>query len=365
VSARQSTASVSFGTRPNARAWVGKNLFGSAVDSLITVALVAAALYALSMTLNWAILSATFTAGSAETCRLASGACWPVLINNVNLLLFGTFPFDLRWRAAAALLIVFAGIALLLIPTARRWRIALPANLAAVACAFALVGGAPALGLRSVDLDSAGGLLLTILLVVASLPLALPLAVLLALGRRSDLPALRAVSTLYIEAVRALPMVVVLFLVSVMLPLLLQGGLNLPKVLRAMIGIAGFAAAYQAEVIRGGLQAIPRGQIEAAEALGLGYVAIQWKIVLPQALAIIVRPLSGVYVTFLKDTSLVGVIGLFELTGIATMIITKPEWMGYSTEIYVTIGAVYYLMCAVIAQRARTLERALTKHRTR
>jgi len=150
-----------------------------------------------------------------------------------------------------------------------------------------------------------------------------------------------------------------------MLPLLLQGGIDLPKVFRAMIGITGFAAAYQAEVIRGGLQAIPRGQIEAAKALGLGYLAVQWKVVLPQALAIIVRPLSGVHVTFLKDTSLVGVIGLFELTGIATMIITKPEWMGYSTEIYVAIGVVYYLMCAAIAHGARTMERALTRHRAR
>jgi general L-amino acid transport system permease protein len=150
-----------------------------------------------------------------------------------------------------------------------------------------------------------------------------------------------------------------------MLPLVLQGEFELPKVLRAMIGIAGFAAAYQAEVIRGGLQAVPRGQFEAAKALGLGYLAIQWRIVLPQALAIIVRPLSGVYITFLKDTSLVGVIGLFELTGVATMIITKPEWLGYSTEIYVAIGAVYYLMCAAIARSARTMERTLTGHRVR
>ncbi len=365
MSARPSTTGVPLVPWPKARAWARKNLFGSAVDTLITIALILAALYAASMFLSWAFLNATFAAPSAEACRLASGACWPILWNNINLLLFGTFPADLRWRAAAALVIVFAGIALLLIPATRRWRIALPGNLVTVACAFALVVGVPQAGLSSVDVDIAGGLLLTVLLVVASLPLALPFAVVLALGRRSELLAVRALSTLYIEGVRALPMVVILFLVSVMLPLLLQGGFGLPKVLRAMIGITGFAAAYQAEVIRGGLQAVPGGQIEAAKALGLGYLAIQWKIVLPQALAIIVRPLSGICVTFLKDTSLVGVIGLFELTGIATMIITKPEWTGYSTEVYVTIGAVYYLMCAAVARSARTMERSLTRHRTR
>jgi len=131
-----------------------------------------------------------------------------------------------------------------------------------------------------------------------------------------------------------------------------------------MIGIkAVFAAAYQAEVIRGGLQAIPRGQIEAAQALGLGYLAIQWKIVLPQVLAIVVRPLSGVTVTFLKDTSLVGVIGLFELTGIGAIIITKPEWTGYSTEIYLALGAsVTTCSARSIAGAARAAERALTRH---
>jgi len=240
--------------------------------------------------------------------------------------------------------------------------VALPANLLAVALAFVLVVGAPVLGLQAVDLDLTGGFLLTALLVIVSLPLALPFAVVLALGRRSTLPAVRAVCTIVIEGVRALPMVVVLFLVSVMLPLLLRGGFDLPKVLRAMIGISVFAAAYQAEVIRGGLQAIPRGQIEAAQALGLGYLAIQWKIVLPQVLAIVVRPLSGVTVTFFKDTSLVGVIGLFELTGIGAIIITKPEWTGYSTEIYLALGAVYYLLCASIAGAARAAERALTRH---
>jgi general L-amino acid transport system permease protein len=347
------------------RSWVRQNLFGGPLDSLITIALVLGALYAVAWILDWAVLSATFSAGSAQSCRLAAGACWPILLDNLNLLLFGTFPAELRWRAAVALLIVLAGVALLLMPATRRWPIALPSNLLAVAAAFVLVGGLPQAGLPPVDLDAAGGLLLTVLLVVGSLPLALPIAVILALGRRSELPAVRALSTIYIEGVRALPMVVILFLVSVMLPLLLQGGIDLPKVFRAMIGITGFAAAYQAEVIRGGLQAVPLGQIEAAKALGLGYLAVQWTIVLPQALAIIVRPLSGVYVTFLKDTSLVSVIGLFELTGIATMIITKPEWMGYSTETYVAIGVVYYLMCAAIARGAGTLERTLTRHRMR
>jgi general L-amino acid transport system permease protein len=348
----------------HALTWARKNLFCSVLDSAVTIVFVSVAAHFGLRFFNWALVNAT-AFGPVSSCNANAGACWVAVADNINLFLFGTYPAEARWRALVVLCLILGSFCLLFRPELRRSRFSLALYFASVALSFLMLIGWKPIGLAPVDADRIGGVVLTVVLSWVALPLSLPLALFLALGRQSDLPVIRAMAISYIEIVRGLPMVVVLFLASVILPLLFQGGLNVQAVFRALLAITLFSAAYQAEVIRGGLQAVSGGQVEAGRSLGLSYWAIQLKIVIPQALSAVVRPMAGVIVLFVKDTSLVSVVGLFELAGITSIVITKPEWTPFAIETYFFAGSVYVTLCFAISRLASSVEHEVTAFRRR
>jgi general L-amino acid transport system permease protein len=344
--------------------WTRKNLFCSLLDGAVTIVFVSVATYFGLRFLNWALVNATGF-GSVSSCNVNAGACWVAVTDNINLFLFGTYPVEARWRALFVLCLIVGSFCLLFRPELRRFRFCIALYFASVALAFVMLIGWKPIGLAPVDADRIGGVVLTVVLSWVALPLSLPFALFLALGRQSELPVIRAMAISYIEIVRGLPMVVVLFLASVILPLLFQGGLNVQAVFRALFAITLFSAAYQAEVIRGGLQSVSEGQVEAGKSLGLSYWAIQLKIVVPQALSAVVRPMAGVIVLFVKDTSLVSVVGLFELAGITSIVITKPEWTPFSIETYLFASAIYVTLCLAVSRLASNVEHEVTAFRRR
>jgi general L-amino acid transport system permease protein len=223
-----------------------------------------------------------------------------------------------------------------------------------------LLAGLPgASPLPSVSMTDWGGLLLTILLSIVSIALSFPFGVALALGRRSSLPVVRVLATAFIEIVRAVPLITLLFMAALLFPLLLPEGLRVDNIIRAMGGLTLFSAAYVAENVRGGLQAIPAGQIEAAQAIGLRSWQTNLFIVLPQALRITIPANVGLFISLLKDTTLVAIVGLLELLGIGRAVLAQPEWLGTSFEVYVFVGAVFFVLCYTLSQASYRLEKEL------
>jgi len=221
------------------------------------------------------------------------------------------------------------------------------------------------LGMTYVETSLWNGLPLTLILATVGMVFAFPLAILLALGRRSQLPAVRGICVGYIELVRGVPLITVLFMASVMLPLFLPAGMTIDKLLRAQVAVILFTAAYLAEIVRGGLQAIPRGQYEAADSLGLGYWRRTRLIILPQALAMVIPPLVNSFIGGFKNTTLVTIIGLFDLLGAANAALTDANWQGFYIEAYVFTAAIYWTFCFFMSRYSQMLEREFNKGRQR
>lgn len=338
-------------------AWLRRRLFRSPLSVLATVALLGAAAAVLPGLLDWAVLRAV-TAPDAEACRAAAGrgACWGVIAEKWRFILFGRFPYDQQWRPALAIFLVLAPAAAL---CSRRWplRRLAPLWLAGGALSLLLLRGG-AFALAPVASEHWGGLALTVLLAGGGLAGALPLAILLALGRRSRLPALRAAAAVYIEVVRGLPLVPVLFMAAFVFPLVLPPAWAGDVLARVALAIVLFAAAALAEVVRGGLQALPAGQEAAAAALGLGYWQAQRQVLLPQALAAALPALAGSAIALFKDVSLVTVVGLYELTGSLSLALAgDAEWRSFYLEGYLFIGLIYWLGSFALSQLARHLEK--------
>jgi len=320
---------------------------------LFTVALLLLLAAALVPFLKWALIEAVWRPDPAA-CRAAHGACWGFVVEKYRFILFGTYPYGEQWRpAAATVLLLGLGILSAMKASWKPWLIV--AWLAGL-CAIGVLmwGGVP--GLPYVENERWGGLILTLLLATFGLAAAFPLSLLLALGRRSELPIIRAMSVAYIELVRGVPLISLLFMASVMLPLFLPAGVSIDKLLRAQIALVLFAAAYLAEVVRGGLQAIPRGQYEAADALGLSYWQKTLAVVLPQALRIAVPALVNTFIGFFKDTSLVLVIGLFDLLSTIKLGLTEPAWSGFGVEAYLFAALVYFVFCFALSRYSRRFE---------
>ena len=220
--------------------------------------------------------------------------------------------------------------------------------------------------MRYVQQDNWGGLPITLILSTFGLAFAFPLAVLVALGRRStNLPAVKMICVVYVELIRGVPLISLLFMASVMFPLFLPAGLNIDKLLRAQVAIILFAAAYLAEVVRGGLQALPKGQAEAADALGLSYWQKTSQIILPQALRLVIPPLVNTFIGFFKDTSLVLIIGIFDLLTAGKVALSEPAWQSFSTEVYIVLAIIYFAFCFAMSKYSRGLERELDRSRRR
>jgi general L-amino acid transport system permease protein len=340
--------------------WVQRNLFADWRNAAATLALAGLALYLLPGILRWALVDAIF-APDATACQAArgSGACWGVVAEKYRLILFGRYPFDEQWRPAAATALMAAT----LIATGVRgfWRPWLPALWAASLTAFLVLMGGGVLGLAPVRTELWGGLPLTLMLATLSIACAFPLAILVALGRRSGLPAIRALCVVYVELVRGVPLISVLFMASFMFPLFLPQGMTLDVLVRVLIGISLFAAAYMAEIVRGGLQAIPRGQLEAAAALGLRKWQTQLKIVLPQALAIVVPSLVNNFIAVFKDTSLVTIVSLYELTGALGLALNSDvAWRPFKVEAYLFVGALYFVCCFAMSRYSLWVEKQIS-----
>jgi general L-amino acid transport system permease protein len=338
--------------------WARANLFSSVLNSVLTLL----ALYALVRigiaVVEWGIVDAVWSAPTGRACLAANhgaGACWAFIGEWYRFILFGRYPYEQQWRPLLVVLLLTA-----LLPASRmRWlggrRLALLWLVALALAAILMLGGA--LGLPPVATDLWGGLPLTLIIAMVGLAAAFPLAILLALGRRSTMPVIRTLCVGYIELVRGVPLITVLFMASIMLPLFLPEGTTINKLLRAQIGFTLFYAAYLAEVVRGGLQAIPAGQYEAADALSLGYWRKARLVVLPQALRIAIPPLVNIFIAGFKDTTLVTIIGLFDLISTASNAITDPNWRGFYGEAYVFIGAIYFAFCYALSRYSRWLER--------
>lgn len=339
-------------------AWLRKNLFSGWLSGLATLAILALVVSGGIALLRWAVLEAIFRA-DAGACQVLdhAGACWGVIAEKYRLILFGRYPAAEQWRPAIATALLVAALGFSAFH--RRVDLLLVALWGLAATAFFVLMAGGAAGLAPVRSDLWGGLPLTLLLSIGSVLAAFPLGVALAYGRCSSLPVLRAACTLYIELLRALPLVSVLFLAAFLVPLLTGEGRALDKLPRLLAAIALFSAAYLAEVVRGGLLAVPVGQRQAAAALGLRWWQIQRWIVLPQALRVATPSLVNSFIGALKETSLVTVVSMYELTGALSLALGgDPVWRPFFLEGYLFIGAIYWLFCFSLSRYSRRLEGA-------
>jgi len=335
--------------------WLRSRFFDGWANSLLTVLVLALLAWALPPMLNWAVFNAVVQADNAA-CRAAEGvgACWGVVTEKGRLILFGRYPYDEQWRP----LIASSLLVLLLVLSCLRsfWRPALVVAWVAVYAVFyGLMSGGFA-GLTPIDTERWGGLPLTLLLSSVSLVVAFPLAILLALGRQSQLPAIRTLCVIFIEFVRGVPLISVLFMASFILPLFMPNGGKIDVLVRVLIGMTLFTAAYLAEVIRGGLQALPKGQVEAAHSLGMGYWQIQRKIVLPQALRLVVPSIVNTFIGAFKDTSLVTIVSLYDLTGAVQLALGDADWRKFFIEGQLFVTAIYFIACFAMSRYSHWLE---------
>lgn len=346
------------GAAHRALRWLRANLFSSIWSSLVTILLIVGLSRILTGLVRWGLRDAVFTVpgGDSSICRAAHGvgACWAVIPEKYRFILFGTYPFDQQWRPALAAVLF---VALFGVSSRRRWwrRELLYVWAAALALIGVLMWGG-ALGMPFVSQDRWGGLPVTLVLATFGLAFGFPLGIVVALGRRSHLPAIRSLCVLYVELIRGVPLISLLFMASVMFPLFMPDGVNIDKLLRAQIAIVLYAGAYLAEVVRGGLQAIPKGQHEAADALGLSYWQKSRMVVLPQAIRHVIPPLVNTFIAFFKDTSLVLIIGIFDLLTTAKTAIIDPAWQAFSVEVYVFVALIYFAFCFAMSRYSRRLE---------
>ena len=337
-------------------------MFQDRANAVATIAVGAAVAWIAYRFGRWAVANAVWSVpegASSAACRATQGrgACWAVIHERFRFILFGGYPFAEQWRPA---LVCGLFVSLYAASAVRVWWKSwlLGVWIAVLAAALALLRGGFA-GLTEVSTEFWGGLPLTFVLSTVGFGAAFPLGVALALGRRSQLPAIRALSTTYIEFVRGVPLITFLFMAAVMFPLFVPDGLLLDKLLRAQLAFLIVIAAYVAEVIRGGLEAVPAGQYEAAASLGLNYWRTTFLIVLPQALRASIPSLVNTFIAVFKDTSLVAIIGLFDLLGAAKAVIVDARWVGFGVEVYLFASTVYFAFCYAVSRYTQHLEHQL------
>lgn len=345
-------------TRKRSFQWARENLFSSPLNTVVTLIFAYLIWQVLSAIVSWAIINASFVPGQ-EACEQISGACWAYVHANYRFILLGTYPPDEQWRSILAIFMMLGGIATCM--NRRFWSpwLAVGLLVGLVVVYFVLAGGI--LGLTRVDTAHWGGLTLTLLLATVGIGFAGPLALLLALGRRSEMPFIKVICVVFIEIFRGVPLISVLIMASVMFPLFLPEGVSVNKLLRAQVGIIFFQAAYLAEVFRGGMQAIPSGQYEAADSLGLSYWQKMGKIILPQALRLVIPPTMSTFISLTKDTSLVVIIGLFDLLATTKSAINEPAWRQQFIEGYVFIAVIFFCFCFFLSRYSLRLDRDMKR----
>jgi general L-amino acid transport system permease protein len=344
--------------------WLRANLFSSIGNSLLTLIGSLIAVWIVWTAVDWAIVRAVFSGSDAAGCRLpGAGACWPFVTHKLQLFMYGRYPDEELWRVNLTYVLAVAGLVPLMTPgvPGKLW-FSIYLLVVFPVLAYFLLTGAEWLGMANVPTDRWGGLLVTLVVSCVGIAASFPLGILLALARRSELPLIKWLAIVFIEFVRGVPLVTVLFFSSVMLPLFLPENVTFDKLLRALIGVALFSAAYMAEVVRGGLQAVPRGQFEAADALGLSYPHKMGLIVLPQALKLVIPSIVNSFIALFKDTSLVLIIGLFDLLGIVqSAVASDAKWFSPQTAAtgYVFAAFVFWIFCFGMSRYSAWLEKRL------
>jgi len=339
-------------------AWLRSNLFDGWRNSLATLVLLALLVLTLPHLLQWALMNAVFLPDNAA-CRAAAemGACWGVVAEKYRLILFGRYPYAEQWRPLVACTLLTG----LLAASCYRpfWRRGLLLAWVIVVVVFftLMLGGW--FGLSSVETGRWGGFPLTLLLSTISLMLAFPLAVAVALGRQSRMPGIRTLCVLYVELIRGVPLISVLFMASFMFPLFMPQGTTIDVLLRVLVGMTLFTAAYLAEVVRGGLQALPKGQLEAAQSLGLSDWQATRMIVLPQALRLVVPAIMNTFIGAFKDTSLVTIVSLYDLTGALQLALGDANWRKFFLEGQLFVAAIYFVFCFAMSRYSQWIERHL------
>jgi len=329
-------------------------LFGTRANTLVTAMTLLVLSQLLPPLLRWTVLDATFT-GNADACT-REGACWAFVTAKLRFILFAFYPPDLQWRPTLVILLLAAILTASALPRLWGRPLLLAWPLTIFACWLLLQGAFTATPIPS---NQWGGLPVTLFVWAVCFAAATPLAVLLALARRSRLGGLRTFAVLYIEIMRGTPMVGILYVAMLILPMALPDALSLDKMLRAILMVTLFWAAYIAEVVRAGLQAIPEGQREAATALGFGYWKTQRLIILPQAFRIVIPGMVNLAIGFLLATSLLAVIGIFDLLNAARAAAADPQWLGFYNEAYIVVALIYFAICFGASRYSRWLERRL------
>ena len=356
--------------------WLRENLFATPKDTVLTIIGALALAWFLPPAIQWLFLDAAWTGGGRGVCATVaqggsqpegwSGACWAFVNAKLDQFVYGRYPLDERWRPTLVgiLFILFlVPMAIPKVPYKGINAILLFAVLPLISLIL-LPGGW--FGLTFVETPLWGGLMVTLVLSFVGIAVSLPLGILLALGRRSHMPVIKMLCTAFIELVRGIPLITVLFMASVMLPLFLPQGVTFDKFLRALIGVSFFASAYMAEVVRGGLQAIPKGQYEGADSLGLSFWQKMNLIVLPQALKLVIPGIVNTFIGLFKDTSLVSIIGMFDLLGIVRFNFTDANWASSVTPIsgLIFAGFIFWLFCFSMSRYSGFMERVLdTAHK--
>ena len=344
--------------RPGPIGWMRRHLFATPFDTVLTLLVVAILALLIPPLFRWAVLNANLTATNRTECPV-DGACWALIPSRFHQYLFGLYPVDQYWRVITGGILLLVGCIPLFVTNFPRKALygLCFAILYPIVAAWLFAGGGPLQ--PTVDTNLWGGLFLTLVISIVGIVASFPIGIVLALGRRSNMPVVKALCVSFIELVRGVPLVTVLFMASVMLPLFFPPGWTIDKVSRALIGVAVFSGAYMAEVIRGGLQAIPKGQFEAADAMGLGYWQKMRLVILPQALRLVIPGIVNSFISLFKDTSLVFIMGLYDLLNISRLIVTGQEWLGKDVESYIFAGFGFWIFCFAMPRFSQRLERKL------
>ena len=341
---------------------INKNLNSSNINAILSLIVIFILLKYVPPTLNWTFFDANFLGSTKEDCT-GDGACWVFVKVWFNRFMYGMYPNAEQWRINISFLILFVSIvSIFVLPQKFKKYIILFLLFIFPIIALNLISGG-LFGLKWIETGAWGGLSLTFIVSAFALIFCFPIGVFLALGRRSDLPAIKYSSISFIELWRGVPLITVLFMSAVMFPMFLPDGTYMDKLMRVIIAITLFEAAYMAEVVRGGLQALPRGQYDAAKSLGMGYWRMHFLIILPQALKLVIPGIANTFLALVKDTPLIFVVGLLELAGMIGLAKTNPKWLGMATEGYVFAAFVFWVICFAMSRYSQNLEKKLSTER--
>jgi len=357
--------------------WIRTNLLATPKDVVLTILAVALLVATVPAAINWLFVQAAWLGSDRSACATVvqggiqpdgwGGACWAFVKDRFVQFIFGRYPLDERWRPLLVLALLVALLVPMLIPKVPRKGLnAVLLFIVFPIVAFFLLHG-NVFGLQRMETPLWGGLMVTLILSFVGIAVSFPLGILLALGRRSKMPVIKTLSVTFIEVIRGVPLITILFMANVMLPLFLPTGWTIDNFLRALVAVALFASAYMAEVIRGGLQAIPKGQSEGADSLGLGYWQKMRLIILPQAIKLVIPGIVNTFIGLFKDTSLVSIIGMFDLLNIIRLNFSDPTWITPVTPVtgLIFAGFIYWLFCFSMSRYSAFMERYLDTAHTR